>query len=780
MHTTRRRFLGTVAVAGALPVDSLAAALPGPSAPAGIPPHRGFVVPGVHSYPDRESVRAGEVVRFHASHTVPCRLEIRRLGTTVDDDDSDTVVADLGAASAGAVPIHPGSYVHVARPVPSRLTALSVEAWVRPWRVDRLAGVVTQEDKESDAGFALGIGKDGYVGFFLGNGHGPDDAVIHRTAPGAVKAGVWHHLVASWDGRVKRVWVDGVVAGEWAFAERVDLGRHPLRLGAMGERGETLRWLDGDLAMAVVRARAMDDAEVVRRHGERGLLPDTGRGVLGCWTFAEERGDRVGDVSGHGRHGRLVNHGTWMVGGPSFDAAVPRFREYEPAKDARRGHGLRLASDDLYDCRWPVAKSWRVPSSARPGVHVARWRWESDGQERVTDVAFVVRPSARSRPAPVLVLCSTNTWRAYNGAPFGVWPATREAVVGTDGLPNSPGDPPAFCLYRKHAAGQGTYQVGLRMPWPVAGPHVLYGGPTRYSHLMRAERFLHAWLEREGIGYELATDLDLHRDPSLLRRHRCVFLNGHSEYWSVPAWKGLEAYLAGGGNLAVMSGNSLFWRVSFDPAGTVMECRKVDAPGNQVPEARRGEDWHSHDGARGGLLRECGFPGWSLVGLETLGWNNHGNPANFGPYTAEATDHFLFRTPEDTGLRPGDAFGAAPGGGMPMANGHEIDVRLGTLRRLQSEPTPPGASLPMDPEGIRFLANGIIPWKHGGSAFDFFFRPIRPAWDQGGEMIWWERPAGGRVFNAGSIGSGWAMASDVRFQKLLRNVLWHFGVRGER
>jgi hypothetical protein len=43
-------------------------------------------------------------------------------------------------------------------------------------------------------------------------------------------------------------------------------------------------------------------------------------------------------------------------------------------------------------------------------------------------------------------------------------------------------------------------------------------------------------------------------------------------------------------------------------------------------------------------------------------------------------------------------------------------------------------------------------------------------------MIYWERPEGGKVFNAGSIGAGWALSEDPRFQKLLGNVLSHFGV----
>jgi hypothetical protein len=294
---------------------------------------------------------------------------------------------------------------------------------------------------------------------------------------------------------------------------------------------------------------------------------------------------------------------------------------------------------------------------------------------------------------------------------------------------------------------------------------------------MRAERFLHVWLEQNGYDYDVILDSDLHRDPGLLRGYSAFVINGHSEYWSLEMLRGLEAYLTGGGNALVLSGNSLFWRVTFNKDLSIIECRKVDAPGEQVPGARRGEAWHSQDGQRGGMLRECGFPGWKLLGLESLGWNNQGNPENFGPYVAELTDHFLFRQPEPTGLQPGDKFAWGGEGRMPMANGHEFDIRLSTVAALQEKPNPPGASVPADPAGIVRLANGIIPWKKGGAAFDYFFRPIKPQSDQGGEMIYWERPEGGRVFNAGSIGAGWALSVDPKFQALLRNVLHHFGVR---
>jgi len=93
---------------------------------------------------------------------------------------------------------------------------------------------------------------------------------------------------------------------------------------------------------------------------------------LACWPLSEEEGDDVADISGNKRPGRIINHATWMIGGPNFDAAVSQFDDYDPATDPTRGHGLRFASDDLFDCRWQVTQTYTVPTNARSGIYVAR------------------------------------------------------------------------------------------------------------------------------------------------------------------------------------------------------------------------------------------------------------------------------------------------------------------------------------------------------------------------------------------------------------------------
>jgi hypothetical protein len=210
--------------------------------------------------------------------------------------------------------------------------------------------------------------------------------------------------------------------------------------------------------------------------------------------------------------------------------------------------------------------------------------------------------------------------------------------------------------------------------------------------------------------------------------------------------------------------------VSYNEDGTIMECRKLNAFAGGRPGCTMGEIWHSQDGRKGSLTRECGMPAWQLLGLDSLGfWGAESNAV----YEVREPGHVLFQQPEPVGLAAGETFGGAPDGGLPKAVGHEPDVRLSLLRELTVD-VPPGAILPEEPPGIVTIAEGKQPHA---AAFDYFFRPVRLVDGVACQMIYWERPQGGRVFHTGSLGAGWGLSVDPRFQTLMRNVLAHFGIR---
>lgn len=733
---------------------------------------RAVDVPGVHSYAEK-IICAGDMIRFRTSATVPYELSICRLGHAIDDPAGDDVLKTFPVAEPMAQPIHPGSFVHVEKGLPAEepLGALSLEVWVRPWAVKGWQTLISQHNYPTACGYGLFLDAEGNAQFYLGDG---GDYRAEWTLTGLqLEARRWQHVVGTWDGKVKRLWIDGKMTAEQMFEGSVRPGAAPLWLGACGHDGPAVNLLEGDLAMPVVYSRALSAEEVQARFRKQGLESPSGDGVLACWPLDEERGERVADVSSHERHGRIVNSGTWMIGGPSFDGSmVPRYSDYDPAKDPRRGHGLRLASDDYYDCRWKVTEEYRIPETAKPGLYVGRFRFEIDGVPRLYHVTFVVKKRPDVPQAPILVIASTNSWLAYKATSFAPQPPGLLYHWGTGGIVNGPGNPPAYCMYRNQKAGQPAYKSGVNMPWPNAGPYVLYAqGGSGYSHLARAERFALVWLEKNGYEYDLVGDLDVHRDPDLLNGYQVVMINGHGEYWSREAYENVDRYLCGGGNVMVLSGNVMLWRVSYNEDHSIMECRKLDAGIGGRPGCTVGEIWHSQDGCRGSQMRECGIPAWKLIGLDTFGWASIG-PNDFGLYHVETPDHFLFHEPEQVGLAKGDTFGGAPGGGLPMAVGHECDVRVSLLREVTAD-VPDGAVLPEEPGGMVTLANGVLPAYAG---LDYFTRKVPLTNATVAHMLYWERPQGGRVFHAGSLGSGWGLSVDPKMQTLIRNVLHHFGV----
>ena len=68
----------------------------------------------------------------------------------------------------------------------------------------------------------------------------------------------------------------------------------------------------------------------------------------------------------------------------------------------------------------------------------------------------------------------------------------------------------------------------MKVPWPAGGPNKTYIGGG-YSHLLRGERFLHLWLDKQGYEYDVITDYDLDRHPEVLDGYKAVCINGHSE-----------------------------------------------------------------------------------------------------------------------------------------------------------------------------------------------------------------------------------------------------------
>jgi hypothetical protein len=807
---TRRDFLisGGMAAASAMLArldtsvradDASRPSSPAPPQADAIPPHRALAATGVHLYTDRTSYRAGETITAFASTTLPCQLQVVRLGEDPDNPASDDILHTVRIDRPAMQPVHPGSYLHIEKSLPSEpLSELTLECWVRLWNLHEVQGVITQLNDAT--GMGLLVFPDGSAALFTGET--PDPAnTTHRsqvklTLPGnptfnpyVTPPANWHHLVAVLGGGRKSLWLDGRKVGEWPWKLQVAPADCPLRIGALGRDGLAAGFLDADIAMPAVYGRALTEVEIRTRHAERGLLPPRPEAALwGAWPLADEQGNAVADVSEAARTARIVNDATWMIGGPSFLPAIARYRhDYVPAEDPTRGHGLRLASDDLYDCRWQPTFTFTLPHDARPGLYALRGRFSEEGSERLTHAVFVVRNAATAPKAPIALMFATNTWKAYSAASFGpAWPGVF-ANVGTRGYQPKPADPlAAYCFYRFHRAGQPGYKIGWRLPWPAASPYALVSPPeVGYGHVSRADRFTQLWLEQNGYRYDALSDRDLHRDAEALEGVKVLFIVGHNEYWTRESMQRVRDFLDRGGNVVCLSGNTMYWRVTHSDDDAVIECRKADAWGAALADYSRGECWHEHDQMRGGVPRDCGHPEWQTLGVEFASAGVMNNTAGGAFHVVDAT-HPFFHSPQETGLASGDrfAFDAKHPGRQPL--GHEADIRVSTLmeytRRL-----PPIAGLTSDladPPGIRLLAVGRYASDGRlGSMRDYAHRVMTPEFrradDSLCDVIHWQRPGGGQVFAAPSIAAGWTLAVCSQWSGLMKNVLHHFGAVAE-
>ena len=419
-----------------------------PEAP--LPPHRALSVSGIHAYADQLSVKPGSDINFYVSSDTAYTFQIYRLGTKPSTDDpllepgsgSDEPMSGTMHSTPLQQPIHPGSYVYVENGLGTNanVKALTLECWVRPSVGLRsypdplnYTGLITQFDLQKGAGYGLfvrfdvnNLGANSRVAFYLGNGGAFNKDNLLEVDMDFLNGVAhwyqlqWHHIVATWDGQTMALWIDGGINGKpqktQTFAGPVHPGPAPIRLAACGENGEASRFLNGDLAMPVIYNRALSPDNIKTRFAQQGLQPPGLSGVWAFWPLSEEQGDDVADMSQDGvRPGRIINHATWMVGGPSFSGKASQFGDYDPTDDPNRGHGLRFASDDLFDCRWQVTQTYTVPSNARSGIYVARLTTDAGQLYHVT---FIVQKSDTQSPAPILLVCPTNTWLAYNSKPF--------------------------------------------------------------------------------------------------------------------------------------------------------------------------------------------------------------------------------------------------------------------------------------------------------------------------------------------------------------------------
>ncbi|WP_028489382.1 N,N-dimethylformamidase beta subunit family domain-containing protein [Thiothrix lacustris] len=189
------------------------------------------------------------------------------------------------------------------------------------------------------------------------------------------------------------------------------------------------------------------------------------------------------------------------------------------------------------------------------------------------------------------------------------------------------------------------------------------------------------WLDKQGIAYEAASMMDLHRDPSLLNNYNLVMLAGHNEYWSKEMRDNWDNYLAAGGNGAIFSGNTMWWQVRFSADNKHMICYKNanDDPLYGQDNSRVTTNWFKSPVNRpenlsiGTSFQHGGYANYTTSGQQYYVKNGSGDDGSYGGFKVTDATHWAFT---GTNLANGNIFGRGDDVNSRSVVGYEVDGAL--------------------------------------------------------------------------------------------------------
>ncbi len=453
---------------------------------------------------------------------------------------------------------------------------------------------------------------------------------------------------------------------------------------------------------------------------------------------------------------------------------------------AGRRHDVPQHASSL-GCGWLEAFAVRIPPGWPSGYYEVVLRAIDPGSGHVAEhlACFAVRPgpaAAGERAGRMLLMLATNTYNAYNdwGGPNLYMGATRVSFR----RPFAPGflkkPEPAVRYPNVGAIGDDPEHERFR-DW--ADLHALsrWSGSAGWHNW---ERSFVRWAERQGYGVDVAVNADLELHPDVLDGYRLAVSVGHDEYWTWGMRDRLEDFVAGGGNVAFLSGNAVYWQVRFEDDGAAMTCYKdryAEDPVFAADHRRATTLWSS---------RAVGRPENYLTGLSFTrgGYIRMGSavPRGSGGFTAWRPGHWAF---DGTGLRYGDLFGS----GDAIA-AYEVDGCEWTLSAEDGLPVPTGRD--GTPEEFTILATAParlwsrheLPSRYRPSAAgdlemtaeavfgDAAPEHVRRLSHNHAVMGTYTR--GGTVFSAGTTDWSYGLdGHDPAVERITRNVLDRLGQR---
>ena len=303
-------------------------------------------------------------------------------------------------------------------------------------------------------------------------------------------------------------------------------------------------------------------------------------------------------------------------------------------------------------CDWKTSIQLPIPADWLSGVYVGKLTELREGIDSY--IVFVVRDD---RQADILIQCSDMTWHAYNRWPFN------------------------FSLYCKDESdaftGSGV-DVSVDRPFGKYTQMVDQPLSCGSGEYFLTEFPLVYWAEQQGYDVSYISNWDTHYGAGL-DRARGFLSVGHDEYWTQEMYDNVKSAVAHGLNVAFLSGNAVFCKISLKPALDGRPDRIYERDGRFQPREKWLMGAMSTPPVIGGADWICRQPDhWIFAGTDMragdgiqnlVGWEFHGDPADIpglqvvasGPTDGRRFPGYPTREPQSGRRLYGDNLSGRPG-----------------------------------------------------------------------------------------------------------------------
>ncbi|MBT6826946.1 MAG: hypothetical protein HOA60_12470, partial [Rhodospirillales bacterium] len=360
------------------------------------------------------------------------------------------------------------------------------------------------------------------------------------------------------------------------------------------------------------------------------------------------------------------------------------------------------ADGSVNGCGWPVVHEFLVPGGWRPGAYLITFTAYSGGETVEEHHLIIIRRKSGLKPAPILLVCATGTWVAYND-----WGGSNayQGITGEQGDEFSPilsTQRPwtrGFCKLPAGAPRTITEQPGKpgdMVRYPYMEWAYSYGYSKKYASAGWAtyERHFAHWAEAAGYEIDYVTLHDIHNNPDLLAPYSCAVFVGHDEYWSATMRDAVDRWVEGGGHAARFAGNFM-WQVRMENEGNTQVCYKYVAKDH---DPVMGTD------AQTSLSSAWEMPEINRPGAETFGVNAlEGIYAGLGNCVGRGAGGFTIYRPEHWAFAGANVGYGDVLGSKSRIFGYEIDGLDYVIEDGLPSPTGKGGA----PDGLSILGLGL-------------------------------------------------------------------------